>query len=258
MRILGVSIENFRGIRSADIRFDGHALLVGPNNAAKTTVLEALDLALGPDRNRGLDTIDEHDFFRGGYYDIRPVPEGQDPQEGEGQEREAVFPEIRITVVLGNLETDEIARFRDHLEPWDRERHQPLSPEAAADRALSPGDFVLRVGFRGWYDPDEDDFETSSFFHAPERATGDADTFGRRNKQAVGFLYLRSVRTARRAASMERGSLLETLLRERTAGTRLWEALLRGLRTASDVFDGNEKVRAALNEIQASISELVL
>lgn len=118
-------------------------------------------------------------------------------------------------------------------------------------------EFVLRDGFRGWYDPEEDDFATSSYFLSPERSTGDLDTFGRRSKQAVGFLYLRSVRTARRAATLERGSLLETLLRERTAGTRLWESLLRALRTASDVFDGNDQAREALDEIQESISKLI-
>ena len=74
MEILGVSIENFRGIKAADIRFHGHALLVGSNNAGKTTILEALDLALGPDRNQGPNTIDEHDFFRGNYYEYREPP----------------------------------------------------------------------------------------------------------------------------------------------------------------------------------------
>lgn len=259
MQIRSVAIENFRGIKSADIQFDGHALIVGPNNTAKTTVLEALDLALGPDRNRGFDTIDEHDFFRGSYYDVRLTAEDEEEgeEEAEGEEAEPQYPEIRITVVLGNLSRDEITRFRDHLEPWDHENNQPLSPEQVDGREIGPEDFVLRVGFRGWYDPEEDDFDTASFFLAPERPTGDPDTFGRRNKQAVGFLYLRSVRTARRAATLERGSLLETLLRERTSGTQLWEALLRRLRTVSDVFDGHGQVRAALDEIESSISELV-
>lgn len=129
MQILGVSIENFRGVQTGKIRFHGHALLVGPNNTAKTTVLEALDLVLGPDRNRGLDTVDEHDFFRGNYYDLEMTSEEWDGDEGDP---EPIFPEIRITVVLGRLNADEITRFRDHLEPWDHEAHQPLSLEDAA------------------------------------------------------------------------------------------------------------------------------
>lgn len=67
MRILRASIENFRGIRQATIRFPSHALILGPNNACKSTVLEALNFALGPDRIRGADPVDEHDFFQGDY-----------------------------------------------------------------------------------------------------------------------------------------------------------------------------------------------
>lgn len=257
MEILGVSIENFRGIKAADIRFHGHALLVGSNNAGKTTILEALDLALGPDRNQGPNTIDEHDFFRGNYYEYRPAQNDLDQEGGERKDRDAIYPEIKIIVVLGNLNEDEFARFRKHLEPWDHERFCPLHPDEASDRTLSPTDYVLRVGFRGWYNPEEDDFETLSYFLAPEYPSGDVDTLGRRSKQAIGFLYLRSVRTGRRAATLERGSLLETLLRERTEGTQIWETVLRGLRTASDLFDGNEDVRAALDEIERSMSELI-
>jgi len=50
MKIARLSISNFRGIKNAEFHFDGHALLVGPNNVGKSTVCEALDLVLGPDR----------------------------------------------------------------------------------------------------------------------------------------------------------------------------------------------------------------
>lgn len=255
MQILSVSIENFRGVQSADIRFGGHALLVGPNNTAKTTVLEALDLALGPDRGRGPDSIDEHDFFRGSYYDLRLVAEEAAEDDEEGRETESEHPEIKVIVVLGHLDAEDRIRFRNHLEPWDHERHEPLSPDA--DRETSPDDFVLRVGFRGWYDQEEDDFDTMSYFLAPEHATGEYDSFGRRSKQAVGFLYLRSIRTARRAATMERGSLLETLLREKASGTRLWETLLDGVRATASAFETNQGVRDALDDIEGLIAELV-
>lgn len=67
MRILQASMENFRGIRQATIRFPSHTLILGPNDACKSTVLEALNFALGPDRIRGADPVDEHDFFQGDY-----------------------------------------------------------------------------------------------------------------------------------------------------------------------------------------------
>jgi len=49
-------------------------VLIGDNNTGKTTILEALDLALGPDRLNRLPPVDEHDFFLGAY---SPVPRAE-------------------------------------------------------------------------------------------------------------------------------------------------------------------------------------
>lgn len=46
MKVVKLSITNFRGIKSAELLFDGHTLFVGSNNAGKSTICEALDLAL--------------------------------------------------------------------------------------------------------------------------------------------------------------------------------------------------------------------
>lgn len=67
MQICRLKITNFRGIRSADILIPRHAVLIGDNNTGKTTVLEAIDLALGPDRLNRIPPIDEHDFYHGEY-----------------------------------------------------------------------------------------------------------------------------------------------------------------------------------------------
>lgn len=48
MRIARVIIENFRGISRANLLFPEHAVLIGDNNCCKSTVLEAIDLALRP------------------------------------------------------------------------------------------------------------------------------------------------------------------------------------------------------------------
>lgn len=42
MRVSRLSIRGFRGIKSADITLGRHAVLVGPNNSGKTTIIEAL------------------------------------------------------------------------------------------------------------------------------------------------------------------------------------------------------------------------
>ena len=80
MRVLRVEIENFRGIAKGSVDFPGHALLVGPNNTCKSTVLEALDLVLGPDRLGGPNPIDEHDFHRGSYLPREAGDQGAPPR----------------------------------------------------------------------------------------------------------------------------------------------------------------------------------
>lgn len=65
MQVDRIEIHNFRGIKEATLDLVQHAVLLGDNNTGKTTVLEALDLALGPDRLNRTPPVDEHDFFLG-------------------------------------------------------------------------------------------------------------------------------------------------------------------------------------------------
>lgn len=67
MQVARIHIENFRGIKDTTLDFTKHAVLLGDNNTGKTTVLEALDLALGPDRLNSTPPIDDHDFYLGRY-----------------------------------------------------------------------------------------------------------------------------------------------------------------------------------------------
>jgi putative ATP-dependent endonuclease of the OLD family len=60
MHIVHLKISGFRGVRSGDIPLGRHAVLVGPNNSGKTTVIEALALLLG--RDRLVRRLTEHDF----------------------------------------------------------------------------------------------------------------------------------------------------------------------------------------------------
>ncbi len=63
------------GIKSAELIFDAHTLFVGVNNVGKSTICEALDLALGADRLNGVAPIDEFDFYNANY--LEPRQEGQ-------------------------------------------------------------------------------------------------------------------------------------------------------------------------------------
>src|SRR5690349_9488320 len=63
MKIAKLSVQNFRGISRGDLWLNGHSVLVGDNNCGKSTLLEAMDLVLGPERLSRRPAIDEHDFF---------------------------------------------------------------------------------------------------------------------------------------------------------------------------------------------------
>jgi hypothetical protein len=59
MHIVRLKISGFRGVRSADIALGRHAVLVGPNNSCKTTIIQALALLFG--RDRLVRRLTEHD-----------------------------------------------------------------------------------------------------------------------------------------------------------------------------------------------------
>ena len=46
MKLVEVTIENFRGIHSLHLLFDDLTVLIGENNTGKSTVLEAIRLVL--------------------------------------------------------------------------------------------------------------------------------------------------------------------------------------------------------------------
>src|SRR5689334_2561539 len=139
MRIARIKIENFRGIVRGELLLPKHAVLVGDNNTGKSTVLEAIDLVLGPERLSKRPIIDEHDFYAGRY---------------TGEAENTV--EIKVEVVVIGLTDEQTRHFSDHIEWWDEDITGLLDnppPERTDDEGVLP---ALRVGFVGNYDEDED------------------------------------------------------------------------------------------------------
>ena len=46
MKLSHLTIENFRGIKTASLFLPDHVVLIGDNNTGKSTVFEAIDLVL--------------------------------------------------------------------------------------------------------------------------------------------------------------------------------------------------------------------
>src|SRR5215813_7782563 len=104
MRVRRLKITNFRGISQGSVDFAGHTLLVGGNNIGKSTICEALDLILGPERLYRRPVVDEHDFHCGRYLDVDSQP-----------------TEIRLEAILINLSEEARRRFYQHLRRWNEE-----------------------------------------------------------------------------------------------------------------------------------------
>lgn len=147
MQISWAKIDNFRGIKHAELEFDGHTLLVGSNNVGKSTVCEAIELAIGPDRQQRSPVVEEFDFYNARYLD-----ENENPVE------------IRIEVLL----TDVTATIRKscltHLERWDPGSRRLLTEGEIAKADEAGLLWALRLLTIARYNKDEDEFEAATHY----------------------------------------------------------------------------------------------
>ncbi|WP_064697632.1 ATP-dependent nuclease [Rhizobium aegyptiacum] len=245
MRVTRLSIRNFRGVREAMLLLPRHGVFIGDNNTGKTTILEALDLVLGPDRLNRQPPIDEHDFYRGNYLAPQATPGSDTPSDPE-----ETPPRIEIEVSVADLSPEQKARFGDYVEFWDNASntfYDVPNPQGVDTSSIIE---AIRVTFLGYYDPEEDDFEGKTFFSRSLAESDRGVPFSKKDKQLCGFLYLRTLRTGARALSLERGSLLDIILRLKEVRPRMWEdtlSTLADLPVASDPALGISPVLESIN-----------
>lgn len=254
MQVRRLNINNFRGVSSGQVDFQGHTLLVGGNNIGKSTVCEALDLALGPERLFRRPVIDEHDFYSGHY-----LSEANEPVE------------IVIRVLLTDLSKEAERRFYRHLRRWHDPSGQFVDdmgegPEAAD---LEGTVWALPIVFLGRYDRDEDDFIGNTFFDHPVEESDEEDpseqklgggrkVFGRDQKRLCGFIFLRTLRTGSRALSLQRGSLLDTVMRLSGNGmSEMWEKTLTELRSLDPAIGEIKQLKEIREEIRKRLARFV-
>lgn len=255
MRVRQLEIENFRGITEGRIVFQQHTLLVGGNNIGKSTVCEALELVLGPERLYRRPVIDEHDFSHGTY-----LGDEGDPRE------------IRVRAVLIDLSDEQLRRFCQHLRRWNDEKltfidEEPDSLQSADDDGTV---WALPVIFIGRYDREEDDFIGDTYFDHPipeldeldedERASlgSGRARFSRAHKRLCGFIFLRALRTGSRALSLQRGSLLDTILRLGGEGAaEMWQQALGALKDLDPAIGEIEQLKVIREDIRTRLGKFV-
>jgi putative ATP-dependent endonuclease of OLD family len=243
MRISRLQIENFRGISKAELHFSGHALLIGGNNVGKSTICEALDLVLGPDRLNRTPPVEEFDFRNAGYLN----KDGETP-----------IP-IRIEAVLVDL-TDDIKKLcAANLEFWHKVDKRLLG-EGEIGVADDPNvEFCLRLITIAKYDVEEDQFFAKTIYgRTDDDDNDDPRAIPTKVKRSIGFLYLRTIRTGSRALSLERGTLLDNILRLKEARKGMWENIRRRLATIDPPIDADAtELGPILDEIEARLAEYI-
>lgn len=246
MIVVRLKITNFRSIKSAELHFDGHCLIVGPNNVGKSTICEALDLVLVPDRISRFPPVEEFDFHNAQYLVAGAV---------EGEEPKAV--PIRIEVVLTDINAEVENRCGQHLEFWNTTDKRLLN-EGEVDQANPPLVVsCLRLETLALYNPQEDEFEAQTYYsHSPGAELGELDKVSKDVKRMFGFLYLRAVRTGSRALSLERGSLLDVILRLRGSRAGLWEKAIERLRDL-DIEKDATHLDPVLKSIEARLGKYI-
>src|SRR6266567_2753880 len=239
-KIARIEINNFRGIATGKLDFTDHMVLIGDNNSGKSTVLEAIDLVLGPERLSRRPVIDEHDFYAGAYVDAegKPIP-------------------ITITLIVIGLSDEQTRHFRDHLEWWDTKAQLLLDGPPAEKTDETNVIAALRVGFTGTYDEEDDDFTGKTVFLSPALENGEYAQFHKSDKRLCGFLFLRTLRTGRRALSLERGSLLDVILRLQEKRLQMWEDVLEQLRKLPVADKPELGITDILTDVQEAVRSFV-
>ncbi len=128
---------------------------------------------------------------------------------------------------------------------------------------------ALPVVFIGCYDRENDDFEGKTYFAHPAEPVPEEDErhdqpgaglqdFGRNWKLVCGFIYLRTLRTGRRALSLERGSLLDTVLRLGDTGREsMWEDTLHRLRELDPAIGTIPQLEAIRGQVRDRMARFV-
>jgi putative ATP-dependent endonuclease of the OLD family len=194
MRICQVELHNFRGIQHGKVVLPKHAVLLGANNAGKSTIVEALALLFG--RERMVCPISDWDFFGG-----TPKPESRFYIIATVTE----FPDNDPVAVPDWFIGENAAR-----PVWWHDETSNLSTEADP-----PSGTILatQLAMAGRYDDETCEFETVRYFYYGETDpfTDGCTPIPYRLLRDVGLFLLSSSREWDKLLSFSSSSLLKVI-----------------------------------------------
>jgi putative ATP-dependent endonuclease of OLD family len=221
MRIRRVAISRFRGLERLEFQPGPRTVILGPNNAGKSTILEALDLLLHPGLGRPRPAPEEVDYFR------------RDPDEG-----------FEVEAVLGALPSSFRAEVHQHLEGWCGVDAQVVAEPDG--EGIEP---VVRVRVRG-----TPEFEVIHEFAKPE---SEGARFNPALRARVGWVFDGRAREPARQLFFYQGGLLDRLF----AGAQLGPAvqtLRDAVSAGAEAINRDDAVEQVLGELSADLGNLGL
>ncbi|MCK8600140.1 ATP-dependent nuclease [Desulfoferrobacter suflitae] len=214
MRICQVEFRNFRGIREGCVVLPRHGVLLGANNAGKTTVVEALAFLFG--RERMVSPISDWDFFEGA-----PRPDSR-------------FFIIATLTDFGSNDPTAVPDWfigQEAAQPvWWHEKSKTLSTE------LDPPEgavLAAQVAMAGRFDDEACEFETIRYFYHGEcdPFTDGCSMVPWRLLRQVGLFLLSSNRDWDKLLSFRSSSLLKLIREYDALPGRAVDVLKKQLRT---------------------------
>jgi len=189
LKIRQITIERFRGIANMQFEPGDRNVILGPNNACKSTILEALDTLFHHGLGRRRPAPSEIDYF------ARITALG-----------------FSVEAVLGDLPDEFQAEHVRHVEGW-HSNDRTVVPEPEGEN-IEP---VIRVRVRG-----TDDMDLVHEFAKPE---SEGARFGPRIRSQIGWVFDGRSREPARQLAFYQGGTLEKLfdldeLDEPVAGLR--------------------------------------
>lgn len=240
MRIARLRIFGFRGIQKADIKFGKTAVLIGPNNVGKTTIIEALALILG--RDGMVRSLTEHDFW------------GSSPKPAD---------RIRIVATIAGFGDGAPSHHPEWFSPkrgipkW----YDPTTETESASPKGTPFELVCEIGFQARFDYGSLEVETIRYFY--DDATND-DVFVDDSVVTVPIGLVRDIglflipttrlwdrmisfgsELFRRVVSSDSGLPAESILAERDR-----------LRAPNDSLENDPKLKPIIDEVNLEIASL--
>jgi putative ATP-dependent endonuclease of OLD family len=258
MRIVNVSIQNFRAVKKLTFSPKKENVFIGPNNIGKTAIVEAINLALNPEFSSRQSAIDENDFYKRQYKIKKPsIP--HPPGVTENSEPEFEYPNILIDLVLAPVtDAEDEAAFVKHFVAWDENTKTVHTEfEDGVDPFSDGRQKAIWITFQAMYDPTEDEFVWNTYFKTKKDDVWILSHDGEMNvprvsreaKRRIGFLIYRDIRALQRPVNLEPQGLLSRIAQSQEALPKNFESSFHKTLNALHDLSHESKFGLLINEL---------